>query len=170
DALSAMALLAADPGLCAAVGLGNCIDARKRSSQVGPNLLGLLQQTGGARPNEFGPTDTSTIGGRSKGPIAEITAHTVRRTERDRTVPCSNSSARAPAQLSSINQSSRQPPWLWPSCSASHGSSSRSSSSSPQGGLLMASPEPLRREASSAGWTSSSARNSFGAPLRDRSW
>src|SRR5690606_16531355 len=91
-----MALLAADPGLCAAVGLGNCIEARKRSSQVGPNLFGLFATGGGARPNEFGPTDTSTIGGRSKGPIAEITAHTVRRTERDRTVPCSNPSARAP--------------------------------------------------------------------------
>src|SRR5690606_39803904 len=82
-----MALLAADPGLCAAVGLGNCIEARKRSSQVGPNLFGLFATGGGARPNEFGPTDTSTIGGRSKGPIAEITAHTVRRTERDRAAP-----------------------------------------------------------------------------------
>ena len=75
-----------------------------------------------------------------------------------------------PDDYSATSQSRRQPPWLWAMTSASQGSRSRSSSSSGHGGLTMASPEPLKRSASSIGCTCSSARSSFGATLRSRAW
>ncbi len=71
---------------------------------------------------------------------------------------------------SATSQSTCLPPWLWAMTSASQGSRSRSSSSSGHGGLTMASPEPLKRSASSIGCTCSSARSSFGATLRSRAW
>src|SRR5450830_139146 len=71
---------------------------------------------------------------------------------------------------SAISQSSCHPPWVWPSCLDSHGSSSRNSSSKPHGGLAIARPEPVRVLGVSSGCTSNSTRNNFGAPVPARSW